>query len=408
MRARMANWFFRLPAGLAGPLWRTLQPLRQTAHRVGERRADRRLPVRRAVIEGARAALVGHLSDPLRFHFSMPPFTSLTAGPPEADMPRGELPAALESLSREADLVYVSLSDARAPGTWRASAFRVPLAVQSVLDLPEDRETLMARIRNRETRKEFNKFDRAGFTVEISRDPTVGRLFYERFHVPFIRGRHGRDAMMLSLRPFLCLLREGELLLVKRDGEPVSGVVCRREGSVYRTEYSGVREGDPQLVREGALAAEYYFSILRAHELGCRRIYFGISQPFLDNGILLFKKKWGGQLEPSHEDRRHLYLLIPRYTESVARLLEAHPPIVHGPDGLAGLVAVNETRRRDPAGLHSRLRHQACPGLNALYLVNTGTRAEEGPTDLPLAWHAVMAVPDQPLTPAGLFGPQTA
>jgi hypothetical protein len=395
MRTRLTDWFFRLPAGIADPLQRALHPLLQTTHRIAERLADRCLPVRRADIEGARVALLGHLSDPLRFHFSMPPFPALIANPPESEVPQDQLSTALESLSREADLLYVFMGDVHGATPWRDAAFRVPLAVQSVLDLPKDREELIRQIRTRETRKEFNKFDRAGFAVEITRDPAVGKYFYEHFHVPWIRARHGSDALMLNPRPFLCGLREGELLLVKRNGEPVSGVLCRREGSVYRTDYSGVRDGDPRLVDDGALAAEYYFSI-------------GISQPFLDNGILLFKKKWGGRLEPSHEDRRHLYLRIPRFSAPVARLLEAHPPILHGPDGLAGLVVVSESRRRDPEGMYSWLRYHACPGLSTLYLVTMDARAETRPADLLAALRPAVARPDEPLTPGVLFGPQTA
>jgi hypothetical protein len=84
----------------------------------------------------------------------------------------------------------------------------------------------------------------------------------------------------------------GELILVKKQNEYIAGlmVVYGENGALMP--YLGVLDGRWELVTEGALAASYEFALRHLEKTGCRRVSFGQSRGFLNDGVLLFKKKY--------------------------------------------------------------------------------------------------------------------
>jgi hypothetical protein len=93
-----------------------------------------------------------------------------------------------------------------------------------------------------------------------------------------------------DLRKFMA---QSELLWVKSGAEKVAGLMLRYDGDIIRAYVLGVKDGDPQYVKSGALGAAYYFAILHLTERGAQRLHLGGSRPFLRDGVLQYKKKWG-------------------------------------------------------------------------------------------------------------------
>lgn len=59
-----------------------------------------------------------------------------------------------------------------------------------------------------------------------------------------------------------------------------------------------MRDGDTRHVHNGVIAAIYHFSLLHLAELGYSRADVGESRPFLVDGVLRYKAKWGLRLYP--------------------------------------------------------------------------------------------------------------
>jgi len=92
------------------------------------------------------------------------------------------------------------------------------------------------------------------------------------------------------------------------------------------------------LLKEGALSAEYVFSIVEAKKKGCNGINFGISRPFLKDGILQYKKKWKTRLRKNPNANRSLRLWIRRFSPEAISFLEDNPFIIREGRRFFGIV----------------------------------------------------------------------
>jgi hypothetical protein len=98
----------------------------------------------------------------------------------------------------------------------------------------------------------------------------------------------------------------GELLFVKRGAESVSGLLLLYESQGPFLWCLGVKQGDEDYVKAGALAALYHFSFQHLRAQGYRQVNLGATRAFLKDGVLQFKRKWGLRLK----DRRGVGFLI--------------------------------------------------------------------------------------------------
>ena len=158
--------------------------------------------------------------------------------------------------------------------------------------------------RHRERRRERKKV--LQFTPHFSSDPEDLEFFYEKLYLPYIQKRHN-DAIILK-KVFLLqdLKKGGELCFVKKDGLIAAGGFCNHVGDRYSMLILGLT--DEKYNGEGAVAALFYYGILRGLEKKARYFDFGLSKPFITDGVCIYKRKWGGGIYRDHEIRRVVYL----------------------------------------------------------------------------------------------------
>ena len=136
-----------------------------------------------------------------------------------------------------------------------------------------------------------------GFTVQVSRDVEAFQDFYRNIYTPYIHARHEDAAVTDSLELASLKFAEGEceLLLVKRDGEPLCGIVVSTVGGVERLWWVAGSLGEQS--KTGSLTdVFYYFAILRGRDAGCSVLNLGHCRSFLSDGLLWYKREWGGVL----------------------------------------------------------------------------------------------------------------
>lgn len=125
---------------------------------------------------------------------------------------------------------------------------------------------------------------------EITHDQRHFDDFYDNMYVVYIKKRYGDTAFIVPRSRMQASFDKGELLLVKKNGEPISGQMITYKGSCASLTWLGVRDGKWEYVKQGTQVASYEFSFHRAEERGCRKLDLAKSRPFLRDGLLQFKR----------------------------------------------------------------------------------------------------------------------
>jgi hypothetical protein len=198
-------------------------------------------------------------------------------------------------------------------------------------------------------RDDMRRIRKAGFTYDVSRDPTFLEEYYRTMYLPVVRNAHEDSALPVPLDQLRELLRGGgELFLVLRGSQPVAGEFVFYTGRRVCVRTIGVKNADPGLIKEGAVAACYYNTIQQVRSKGYDRLDFGGCRPFLHDGLLAYKKKWGLQLT-GHDKCGH-YFWVRRLSDGTQAFLVANPFIHVKEKQLWGAVfAVDSTESTHPS-----------------------------------------------------------
>ena len=179
--------------------------------------------------------------------------------------------------------------------------FTVPWIRQRLLlDVPFE-ELFVDRERKRERKKAL------GFEFALTRDPADLQHFYESMYLPFLRKRHEHPTILeLDFLRTHFLEKDGDLLFIKKDDRIIAGGLCNLEGDTYSLATLGML--DEANAIDGVNAALYYYGIMMAYKRGATFVDFGISRPFLSDGVVMYKRKWGGTIHRDGKNNQVVYL----------------------------------------------------------------------------------------------------
>jgi hypothetical protein len=140
---------------------------------------------------------------------------------------------------------------------------------------------------------DLRKVRSKGFTLEPADGAADWEEFTARMVAPHASARFGDDAWLPS--PYLMrrFTERGELHFVVHRGVRVGGLCSLRSGETLWIPLSGVRDGDPALLRAGVSVAVYALGFEWARRQGCTRVDVGRTSPFLTDGVQQYKRKWG-------------------------------------------------------------------------------------------------------------------
>ncbi len=201
---------------------------------------------------------------------------------------------------------------------------------------------------------------------EITRDPRHIEDFYREMHVPYMANVYGDAAFIEPYEDLQSELQQCELLLVKKDGECISGVLIAFSDGGARLWLLGVRNGDRGYLKMGAIAAIYHFGLGYLHERGYSNVDLGWSRPFLKDGALRYKKKLGMQITDAHGKGMALQVLS--LDEATRSFLQNNPFIVQDEHGLGGAVFVDEEAAITEEDLQRLEKDYLQPGLGRIVL----------------------------------------
>jgi hypothetical protein len=200
-----------------------------------------------------------------------------------------------------------------------SKAFFVPRWIEVDLDF----QAAWARLRTSTyLKKELKKIQTHHFELEVTRDAELKWLFYHRMYVPYITNRFGESATLRSYSPLLDSA-DCDLLLIKYRGEYIAGSVLEYRRGAVHGHGLGILDGRLDYLRIGALSATYYFSLQYLAGQGYTKLHLGYSRPFVYDGALQHKLRWGGRLGRA---ARSGFLIQPmQRSAGVEAFLVSHP-----------------------------------------------------------------------------------
>ena len=173
-------------------------------------------------------------------------------------------------------------------------------------------------------KSDLRRSKRSRMTYDITRDPQTIADFYNAMYLPYVHRVHGNRTMSTPWEELEPELDRSELMLLERDGEAIAGNLMVDLGNQrMRARALGVKDGDPQYVKQGALAALYHYEVDYLSRRGYEKIHYGASRPFLKDGALGFKKKYGARIVD--RDTRVFRIRVLRYSMGVKSFLRNNP-----------------------------------------------------------------------------------
>ncbi len=195
---------------------------------------------------------------------------------------------------------------------------------------------------------DVRKINRRCFQFSISTKRQDLATFIQAYHDPYVEKVHGFGAIAMDFNRLLASCSNDEmpdpwrLLKVECDGEWVAGMLLMSGTNNAALMELGVKDADRTLVKGSALQAAYWLSIEYLRSQGHKWVSFKHAPPFLGNGVLRYKLKYGPVLKVARP--RDGFLLLSDRNSEVARevLLREAFLVFHG-DGLRAVWFARES-----------------------------------------------------------------
>jgi hypothetical protein len=235
------------------------------------------------------------------------------------------------SLARRYGLV-VFCGDS-APSDLAAELLAIPVLVDLDMPTPVVFEGHGAHW-NRSATANIARVKRGRFAFDVLHGDGWVTEFHRHMYKPSMRSRHGAEAYVDTRRAQAQLARTAgsELLRVLQDGKWVAGSINRSTPDGYRLAKIGWRGGEAGLLKSGVVSAVYWFNFQRAAVLGAPRILFGQVAPYFEDGLFLYKSKWGARLSAEQRFYGQFRLLFQPSHPVCHHFLRAHSILTRGAD----------------------------------------------------------------------------
>lgn len=243
-----------------------------------------------------------------------------------------------------------------------ANSFLIPHWVRGEVDIPLGPSVLS----NSSVKSDLRQIQKHQLHFSITKDPEHFHEFYHRMYVPYISAVHGQSAFIWPYEAKKSEFGHCELLLVTKEGQSIAGILISYEKPTPRLWSLGVRDADRRHVKEGAVTALFYYSFMHLESHGYRVANVGLSRPFLDDGVLRYKKKWGVRIVGASADCFVLKVLSD--TPGACGFFGSHPFIFRDGDALSGAIFIDTASAPSPEELQRIHQRYSIPGLAKLGL----------------------------------------
>lgn len=163
---------------------------------------------------------------------------------------------------------------------------KMPRWVEAILDISKPIEQVFPKKEFKDMKRRIKKNQ---YTYEVFRDDHSFDNFYNHMYVPYIRKTFEDTAYLLNQKWYKKLTKRSELLLVKKEGVFIAGLLIEYSKKGVLMGYVGYKDGDSRYMKEGALSAVMYFTVVWLKKKGYKMMSLGPSKSFLKDGRLRYK-----------------------------------------------------------------------------------------------------------------------
>jgi hypothetical protein len=145
---------------------------------------------------------------------------------------------------------------------------------------------------NKSIKNEMRKIRKYKLEYELTKEQVHFNNFYYGMYLPYLKKRYSKEAILEEYNDLQAVFKQGELMLIKKDGIPVAGHLIEYRKNKAILIVLGIKDGDLNYLRLGVVSAIYYYSIKYSQGRGFARVNLGSTRAFLRDGVLLFKRNW--------------------------------------------------------------------------------------------------------------------
>jgi hypothetical protein len=331
------------------------------------------LLVRLTCMEGATRTGVARVlvagPDPWAYDLPRRLFSS---SPKQTNMgmtPLWRLSSMLEKMERDFDLVLARVDKLAARSFFPSTYLRVPEVVDTGRALPNDPASLL-RVSESLTR-DLRVTQQNGLETSVSVLLDDFEEFYHLMYVPFIRARHGAVAQPRNEISFRNCFRRGGLIWLARGSERVAGLVFERTGDVLSIRAHATRDGYAGLTKKGVATALYFHAIRHAIQHDCHFLDFGGCRACLNDGVLLYKRKWGARVHIRPAVTFYTLVRWAAWNPPVATFFADLPLLHQNGSRLTAITATPLAQVATQADVDKIYRSLYVPGVDEFVIVNS-------------------------------------
>jgi len=245
--------------------------------------------------------------DDLSFHFLSKNFVKekmFYGEPKKIDLGMafiGDINRRINDFSSEVDAVIIKTDRFFVDYLQKKGFCIIPESVDMQLDISEPIEKIFEKF-NMSAKKDCRRLQNFGYCYDIKTDSGMLDFFLNKIYFPYRLNRHDEEILpgTYSYNEIRSIFEDGKLLFIKDKDKYVAGSLVNIN-HVKKTVFMmgmGILP-DPELIIKNVGSALVYFSIIWAKENGFSKMEWGATPPFLNNGIFIFKKKWGSKIKKS-------------------------------------------------------------------------------------------------------------
>ena len=199
----------------------------------------------------------------------------------------------IKKFSTNMDAIFIKCDKFYSNYLQKSGYIIIPELITTRVDISEPLKNIYKNLK-KSAKEDIRKVKKNEFIYEISHDVNKLKLFFYKMYLPYSYRKFGNLAVCANFYAIRHLFDRGsKLMLIKLNDKYVSGsLLFMRHNTLFGT-HAGVIDNNIDYLKKGAATANYYFSMIWAKEIGAKFIDFGTCKPFLNDGILQYKKKWG-------------------------------------------------------------------------------------------------------------------
>lgn len=255
--------------------------------------------------------------------------------------------------------------------------FVIPKYIKCLIDL---RKPVNQLVHRHAAKDDLRIARKKNYHFEVLRDEAAFDEFYNEMFVPTTRIRHEDRANISSLEVLRSVFHQGYLLAAYQGSEWVgANLMVPQADNVLNWANVGWRGGSEQLMKDRLVSALMYEMIVRGKNEGYDTLDLGSCNPFVNDGPLSYKLKWGAQMalpqlgyeENQLQGLNTCFSAHFNLKSESARSMLKHSPVLDKHEGRLRAIGWNSQLRSD-------FKHQVEEGLPWVDLANSRDATNAG------------------------------